>query len=656
MKGRDKKALTLLLSALSVSFIYAQKIDSANQIKEVEIVRKQAPRMEMATQNVELISGSDLKKDACCNLSESFMRSGAVDVQYSDGVSGAKEIRMLGLAGNYLQTMYENVPGIRGINSAFGMEYLPGTWMQSIQINKGAGSVVNGYDAITGQMNVELKKPQSAEKFFLNVYLNQDARAEINSHFSFKLKDKDWYTMGLVHGSVNWLKMDFNKDGFIDNPLFNRFTAMNRWFHVKSDGGMLMIAGSVNFEDRKAGQLSYDFKKPMNEQQQWGSLLKTNHAELFAKTSFLFEHESTLGIQYKYSYQQQSGFIGRKELLSLEHFGYVNAIYQNEFSEGNTIKVGASFFVNDVRERLDTFAFKRTELVPGVFAEATFSPFKKMTIVAGLRVDQHNIFGTFLSPRLNIKWDILPDLSLRVSGGRGYRTPNLIADNYSYFFSNRNLSIDPLKPEIAWNYGASLSYKFNLDFREGWVHLDFYRTDFAQQLVVDLEQRNQLQIYTQNGKLFSNSLQAEVSYEVVENVTAKIAYKWDNVKVNYREGFRVQSLKPQHKILFVLDYDWKKPRIVLTTNFAWYSKVRVPAIAIDEKIVSKYLYQWNMQITKKIKEQWEVYLGAENILNQTQPNPIQSALEPLHQNYDATLIWGPVRGAMVYAGFRFVIK
>lgn len=651
-----RSSTVVVLSFVLVEFAMAQHIDSVNQMKEVNIVRKQATHMEMKTQNVELISSADLQKDACCNLSESFMRTGAVDMQYSDGISGAKEIRMLGLAGNYLQSMYENMPGIRGINATFGMEYMPGPWLQSIQINKGTGSVVNGYEAITGQMNLELKKPQSAERFFANVYMNQDARTEVNLYGATKLGEKPWYVMGLVHGSVNWVKMDMNKDGFMDNPLHKRFTAMNRWFHLKKDGGMFMLVGDVNFEQRQTGQLAYDFRTDFTKQDAWGNQLNTNHVALFSKTSFNFSHESSLGIQWKYTFQDQHGFIADKLLRSREHFGYLNLIYQNEFTEGNTIKVGGSVLVNAVQESLATYSTKRTEIVPGIFSEVTFNPLKKLNIVGGLRVDHHNLFGTFLSPRLHLKWDALYALTIRASAGRGYRTPNLIADNYAYFFSHRTVQFGQLKPEIAWNYGVSLAYKFNLAFREGWIHVDFYRTDFERQLVVDLEQRDELNIYTANGKSYSNSLQAEVSYEVAEGFNAKLAYKWDNVKVNYKSGLAIQALKPQHKVLVVLDYNWDKPRLLFTANFVWYSKSRIPAVHADEHVHANYLYTLNMQITKKIKEQWQVYVGAENMLNQMQHNPILSAEQPFNKAFDATLIWGPIRGAMVYAGFRFVLK
>ena len=650
---------TLIFSFGCFHFANSQSIDSTQKIKEVEVIRKQAPRIQMATQNVELISSSDLKSDACCNLNESFMRTGAVDLQYSDGVSGTKEIRMLGLDGNYIQTMYENMPGIRGLNNNYGMEFLAGPWIKSIQINKGAGSVVNGYEAITGQINLELQKPQSADKVFANVYVNQDARIEVNAHYATRLKNKPWYTIGLIHTANNWLMMDFNKDKFMDNPLYKRVSAMKRWFHLKKDGGMVIIAANVNAEDRLSGQTMFNTRVKPELQKSWGNKLQTLHADLLAKTAFNFANEQNIGLQYSYTYHNQNGFIGLKNISGSEHFGYFNAIYMKKFSEENSIKIGASVQVNYFDEQFDTFHLKRTEIVPGVFTEATIKPHKKLAIIAGLRVDQHNLFGPFLSPRLHIKYDILYDLSLRLSGGRGYRVPNLISENYSYFFSNRKVMIGELKPEIAWNYGASLAYKFNLDFREGFIHLDFYRTDFERQLITDLETPGVLDIYMQKGKSYSNSLQADISYEIVKNVNLKFSYKWDNVKVNYKSGLKIQPFRPQHKLLMVADYNWKKAGLTITSNLLWYVPSRIPktadGIQYFAQPVSKHFFIWNMQLSKKIKNQWEVYVGAENMLNQRQSNPIINADNPFAAQFDATMIWGPIRGAMAYAGFRFTL-
>ncbi len=638
----------------------AQSIDSTHRFNEVEIIRKQAPRMLMATQNVELISSSDLKSDACCNLSESFMRNGAVDVQYSDGVSGAKEIRMLGLDGNYLQTMFENLPGIRGLQNNFGMEHLPATWISSIQINKGTGSVVNGYEAITGQINIELQKPQSADKFFFNAYVNQDARFELNAHIAHKIKDKHWYTMTSAHGAVNWLKLDFNHDGFMDNPLFNRFSLMHRWFHIKKDGGMFMVVARVNAEDRKAGQMDYNHRSKNDLQTAWGTQLKTLNGEVFGKTSFYLPADQNIGLQWKFTYNQLQGFVGLKPLSARQYTGYGNFIYQKDIGEKNTLKLGASLLVDNPTERFDTFELKRLEIVPGAFGEWTVNPFKKLNIVAGLRVDQHNLFGTFLSPRLHLKWDILHDLTLRASGGRGYRVPNQLNENYSLFFSNRKIELAELKPEIAWNFGVSVAKSFNLAFREGYIHFDYYRTQFEQQLVSDLETPQLLDIYVAKGG-YSNSIQAEASYEVVKNVNLKLVYKWDNVMVNYKSGLKINPLRPQHKILLVADYTWRKPQLKFTTNLAWYSLARIPNTTDPlgghvHVAPSKNMWIWNMQISKTIKERWEVYLGAENMLNHRQHNPIIDANQPTSSAFDATLIWGPIRGAMAYAGVRFHLE
>jgi outer membrane cobalamin receptor len=651
MKGSRFLNFILVFLALDLS---GQKIDSLNLIKEVEIERKKSPRLQMATQNVELISSEDLKSDACCNLSESFMRTGAVDVMYSDGVSGAKEIRLLGLDGNYLQTIFENVPGIRGLESNFGMEHLPATWIKSIQINKGTGSVVNGYEAITGQINLELEKPQSADKVFFNGYINQDARLELNAHAAFKVKDKPWYHMTMAHGALNWLKMDMNHDGFMDNPLYSRVSLMHRWFHNKKDGGMIVLVGRLVHEDKTSGQMSYNPRKTRFNQESWGAGLTSTHAEFLGKTGFNFTSEQSLGFQYKFSYHRQNGFIGRENLNGEELFGYFNMIYQKEINNKNIIKIGGSFNVNNLKETFKEFRFKRTEIVPGVFTEWTAKPSCKLTFVSGIRVDHHNLFGPFLSPRLNVKWDILEELNLRVSGGRGYRVPNLINENYSLLFNNRVINLGSLSPEIGWNFGGSLSYQFDLDYREGFIHVDFYRTQFEQQWVSDFEQFKSLNIYSANGG-YANSLQAEVSYEILPKWNLKLVYKWDNNMVKYKSRYKINPLRPQHKILLVTDYTWKKPGLKFTSNFTWYAPSRVPDIE-QYHVVAKHFFLWNAQISKKIRDRWEVYLGAENILNQRQPHPIISSDNPFQEDFDATIVWGPIRGAMAYFGFRFSIQ
>lgn len=654
----------LLISAIGL-FGTAQAqhaLDSVQHIREVEVVKKQGGRDQQAVQNLEVIGPLGLLKDACCNLSESFTNTAGVDVTYADAVSGAKEIRLLGLDGNYSQMMMENIPYLRGLGSTFGMLYMPGPWMNSIQVNKGAGSVVNGYESMTGQINIELKKPHAAELFYANLYVNQDARTELNLYTAHKMKNPKWAAAMLLHGNINAVRMDFNHDGFIDNPLTKAVHVMDRWGY--QSGKLFNFIAAFNFlaEDREGGQMKFDFGKTQAAQSFWGMRLKTLRADAFAKTGFVWQ-ESSLGVQYKYYFHQQLGFIGTRNYQAREHFGYLNLIYKHELpDETGDIKLGASFQTNHTAEQLQQWQYRRLELVPGAFAEVSYHYRKTFFVVGGLRADYHSLYGPFLSPRLQLKWNPLYALSIRASAGSGYHVPVLFAENYGLLSSNRTIELpSKITPERSWNYGGSISYKFLLDFREGNLSVDFYRTDFQNQLIVDLEDARLLRFYNLNGKSFSNSLQVEADYDVIRNFNVKVAYKFDDIRATYGGVLKTVPFRPKHKGLLALEYTTRKKHWRFNSSLTWYGQSRVPSTAINDAanqraVTSKDYFLWNAQVTYLIKTKWEFYLGAENMLNQTQHNAIISNSAPNAPQFDASLVWGPLRGAMAFAGFRFKIN
>ena len=633
------------------------------ELKEVNATARKVTRIEMTPRNVEVINSGDLVRDACCSLSESFDNSATVDVNFTDAVSGAKEIRMLGLDGAYTQIMTENMPGIRGLGNSFGLSYIPGPWMSSIQVNKGAGSVVNGYESITGQINVEFKKPLTADRLFVNLYLNQDLRTELNIISAEKISKK-WSTLNAVHGAFNGLKTDFNHDGFLDNPLTKNLDLFNRFTYMSGKVFSFWSGITVNLEDRTGGQLHFKPSESPDNQNLWGLRLTTERVQAFAKTGFNLAHENFIGIQYQYVFHNQQGYIGRRFYNGQENFGYLNFIYQKEFGKNDDmLKVGASVQLDNTHEQFDTFLRNRMEIVPGVFAEGTlnFGKEKQLMIIGGVRLDYHNLFGPLFSPRLNIKWNIMRDLSLRVSGGKGYRVPSIFAENLGYLSNNRQLVIAPdLGFESAWNYGASLTYNFVLGFRPGSLSVDYYRTDFVKQVVVDMEDTRLLQFYNLSGRSYANALQAEFSYEIIKGFDVKLAYKYEPSKTQFKEGMMLTPLRPQQRGLFSLQYTTKNQHWRFNTGLNWFGKTRVPATAVNDlenqrSTQSPNWLQLNAQVTFKWKR-WEVYVGGENLTNFTQSNPVIDGAQPFSNQFDASLIWGPLRGASAFAGFRFSLK
>lgn len=643
IEAYSDKAIAILLKPLTLG--------------EVEI---KANLRDASVAQAEIISSADLVKDACCNLSETFENSATVDVNYADAVSGAKEIRMLGLDGVYAQIMMENMPSIRSLGNTFGLNYVPGPWMSSIQVNKGAGSVVNGYESMSGQINFEYKKPQNAERLFVNLFLNQDLRNELNIVTAHKLK-KNWHYLGALHSYYNWLKMDMNHDHYMDNPMIKNLNIMNRFTYMSGKVFSFWGLASVTLEDRLGGSMHFNPKENRFTQNDWGLRLQTVRTELFAKTGLNISPDNYIGIQYKYIYHKQSGYIGRRGYNGLEHFGYFNAIFQHDLTEAHQIKTGISTQINRVDETFDTIQLSRMEIVPGAFVEGSFNVAdNKLMIVAGGRIDYHNMFGVFLTPRAHLRWNIIETLSLKVSAGRGYRVASVFAENFGWLANNRQVVLEqPLRQESAWNYGAGLSYKFFLNFREGMISVDYFRTDFTGQVVVDLEDTRLLQIYNLQGKSFANAMQAEFTYEPLKRFETKLAYKFEFQRTDFKSGRKIYPLRPVHRGLLSLQYTTKNKAWRFNSSLNWFGKARVPDTSINDvanqrSTRSKDWLQWNAQITFTRKS-WEVYVGAENMLNFIQQSPIIAGEQPFSNQFDASLIWGPLRGGMAFAGVRWVL-
>lgn len=633
----------------------------------VEVSEKQSTTLNklFTPINTEVISGKELLKAACCNLSESFSTNASVDVAFTDAVSGAKKIQMLGLDGVYTQILSENMPMLRGLSAAYGINYIPGTWIENILVTKGTGSVVNGYESISGQINLEFLKPQEQKsRVFINVYGNQKGRAEANLHLAKKLNTK-LSTLLFTHASSNTLKQDMNKDGFLDMPLTQQYNVFNRWdFHnQKNFESQFGVKGL--YETRQGGQKNFIYAPERDSTNNYGIGINTKSIEGFLKTGFMFPSKpyKSVGIQMSGKWQEQDMYFGLRDYKGVQKNFYANVIYANIINNTNhKYKLGASYLLDDYNEKFNDTAFARTESVPGVFAEYTYSYPEKFSLVAGIRADYHNLHGVFYTPRLHLRWNATKKTTFRLSGGRGFRTSNVFVENQSVFASSRQIVMnEKLKPEIAWNYGVSANQQFKLFGNEAFINVDFFRTDFENQVIVDLDQHvNKVVFYNLQGKSYSHSLQVDMGMEPIENFAIKLAYKWYDVKTTYNYELMDKPYVPKHRVMVNLAYAtyMEKWKFDFTTN--WLGKSRIPSTVLSPvqyqlPKYSKEYFLFNAQITKKFRK-FETYLGCENILNFTQNNPIVASENPFGSNFDASMIYAPVEGRIIYLGLRMEIK
>ena len=644
------------------------QLENQIEIEGVEVIKRQKTTSFSMLDpiKVEKIGEKELQKAACCNLSESFETNASVDVSFTDAITGTKQIQMLGLAGPYTQITRENMPDIRGLSAIYGMEYVPGTWIEGIQLNKGTGTVVNGFESIAGQINVEMHKPESTDRLYLNIYGNGESRAEANLNLAHKINER--LSTGLmVHARNQSVEMDWNSDGFMDKPVGGQYIILNRWKLKTENNWESQLGLKATFNKMDGGQI----ETIGITENSWKMKMETTRLEGWMKLGKVFVNDPTKSIGMQFSvltHDQESGF-GLKDYSGQQHSGYANFIYQSLRNERSSYKLGASFQYDKYNEELDTLKFEREEIVPGLFGEYTFSPSGNLDIVTGIRADYHNNFGMFLTPRLHFRYAVAEKSVVRFSAGRGQRTASILAENNSVLASSRVLNIigegnsKPygLDPEIAWNIGANFTQKFRLDYRDGAITFDLYHTIFQNQIVVDLDESPQsVLFYNLEGESYSTSFQVQTDYELIRRLDVRLAYRWYNVKTTYKSGTKDKPLLSPHRAFTNLAYEtrnhWKFDYTV-----QWQGPKRIPntesnPLAYQLKKESPSFFLMNAQITKQWREMFDVYLGVENILDYTQADPILASNDPNGDYFDSSLIWGPIFGRMIYGGIRLKIK
>lgn len=669
------KLIISMVGFLSDTLVINQKREAplrivlkhTHTLNEVKVEARQSSTLHSSFNpiNTEIIGKKELLKAACCNLSESFGSNASVDIAFTDAVSGAKKIQMLGLDGIYTQILSENMPMLRGLSSAYGLNYIPGTWVENIRVTKGAGSVVNGYESISGQINLEFLKPkEQKDRLALNLYGNHKGRAEANVHYTPKLNEK-WGSTLFLHASDISVKNDMNKDSFLDMPLMRQYNIFNRWDYHNQKNFEAQFGVKALYETRQGGQTNFNYDTDHGTTNVYGVGINTRSVEYFSKTGFLFPETpyKSVGIQTSGKWQQQDMYFGLREYSGEQKNFYANVIYANIIkTTAHKYKVGASYMLDDYAEIYNDSAFARTESVPGVFAEYTFSYLDNFSVVAGVREDFHNLFGLFFTPRLHLRYNATKSTTLRLSGGKGFRTPNVFVENQSIFASSRQVIVkEKLQPEVAWNYGVSINQKFTIDEREGSFNVDFFRTDFQNQVVVDIDQDvNKIVFYNLDGLSFSNSLQADFEFNPVSTFDIKLAYKWYNVKTSFNKNLLDKPFVPKHRALLNLSYASYKDIWKFNFTSNWLGASRIPNTTTSPKIFqlpkrSLSYFLLDAQITKKFRK-FETYFGCENIMNYTQQNPIIDAQNPFGNNFDASMIYAPINGRVVYAGIRMSIK
>lgn len=637
-------------------------------LDEIIVSERRGIRKLRGATNSELISASELRRAACCNLGESFTTNPSVDVSYSDAATGARQIRLLGLSGSYVQMLTENVPSFRGASSVYGLGYVPGPWMQSIQVSKGASSVKNGFESITGQINIEMKKPQADPSLSLNAYYDSMNKAEVNADGNLHLGN-NWSAGLLTHFENGFTSHDGNGDGFVDMPRVRQFAVMPR---IARLGSRYVFQAAAKFIDERRTSGQHDSHSAHASYPVYRIGIDTRRMEVMTKNAFMFDRDNdgNIALIASASFHNQDASYGLRICNIDQREAYASLMFERKWNDVHALSTGLSFNYDYFRYdyRLEALASLpcshaiEREAVGGAYVQYTFNLDERLIAMGGVRYDYSDIYGSSVIPRLHLRYNPVADLSFHASAGRGLRSPHPLAE-YSYLLaSSRRIEIDSrLGRESAWNFGAGVSYAFYPSGKKLSVSAEYYYTRFTRQLTADLDTDPHAAIISASERQsYSHATQVEVMFEPLSQLSLSAAWRFTDVKVDYGRGLVEKPLISRNKALFTLGYS---PRMGL-----WQFDVTcaingggrmpdpytLPGGSASWRSRYKAYPSLNAQITRNFRR-WSVYIGGENLTAYRQPDPIISAADPWGGDFDATMVYGPLHGAMIYAGFRYNI-
>ena len=645
--------MKILLSSIMMMLylpVWGQDNDSLQEdtwktqnLSNVTITSRRAGTRRLAgAMNGVVVNREELFKAACCNLGESFITNPSVDVNYSDAATGAKQIKLLGLSGTYVQMLTENLPNFRGAAAPYALDYVPGPWMSGIQVSKGASSVKNGYESITGQIDVEYLKPDAEEGITLNIYGNSksrmDANADGNIHLNSKLS-----TELLLHYQDDYGHHDVNGDGFLDQANVRQWNLQNRWHYRASNyifhGGISMMK-----EKREGGQTEHT--SHLSHLYKIG--IETNRYEGYMKHAFILdpEHGTNIALMTNLTMHQLDANYGHKQYYVNQKNAYAQLLFETNLSKQHNLSAGLSL-------NHDYLTRDEKETTPGIYAQYTYNLNDKVVAMAGLRADHSSLYGTFLTPRFHLKFAPNEIVNIRLSVGKGYRTVWALAENNYLLASGRQLVIDDMKQEQAWNSGISSSFYIPLFGKTLKFNAEYYHTHFRQQAVVDYDSSpTEIRITNLDGKSYSNTLQLDATYPVVKGLELTAAWRWNDVKCTYGGELMEKPLTSRYKGLITASY--KTPlgiwQFDATLQLNGGGRMPTPVDGLWESRFRSY-EQVSTQITRWFRH-FSVYIGGENLTGFRQKQPIINATDPWSSTFDPTMVWGPVHGAMFYAGIR----
>ena len=679
---RDNESIELNFELEPTSAILEQVVISGT-MKEVSRLDSPVP--------VEVFSSRFFRANPNPTMFEALQHVNGVRPQINCNVCNTGDIHINGMEGPYTMVLIDGMPIVSGLATVYGLNGIPQSLIDRIEVVKGPASTLYGSEAVGGLINVITKNPLATDPFSVDVWGTdwKELNADIAGRFSIGELAHTLVGMNTYHYQN---PIDQNNDGFTDVTLQNRVSLFNKWEIMEDQDRILSFAARYVYEDRWGGEMNWNPVYRGGEEI-YGESIYTSRWEMFG--TYHFPLVDDLKVQFSAIGHDQDSRYGNTSYIADQRISFGQITWRKSL-KNNEVLMGASFrhtYYDDNTPATgpsepnadEPNAPSRISL-PGLFVQDEIQFRDNQKLLLGVRYDYNSIHGSIVSPRLNYKWATSDNETvLRLSLGNGYRVANIFTEDHAALTGARQVEFwEDLKPERSWNGNINFVQKFYLD-RGAYIGIDasaFY-TYFSNKILVDYEiDPNKIIYQNLNGKAVSQGLSLNSDMSFPGGLTVILGGTYQDVFSVTDQVKTKQLFTEQFSGVWTVSYNFHKLKMKVDYTGNLYSPMRLPLLSdLDPR--SEYSPWWsiqNIQITGTFQNNLEVYGGVKNLLNWTpakgspfiiarshdpfdrevqfdaEGNAIPSVANPYGLTFDPSYVYGPNQGLRVFLGVRYSLE